>query len=105
MAAEPSHLAITRAFIGSSLRALDLPEEYINDLRLAVSELMTVLVVSSQGLVDVVLSFEEESLITTISGPTNLPIVPTEIVDLLKQLTADGLHMTGAVWAIRTPLQ
>jgi anti-sigma regulatory factor (Ser/Thr protein kinase) len=105
VAAEPSHLAITRAFIGSSLRALGQPEEYINDLRLAVSELMTVLVVSSQGLVDVVLSFEDENLLTTISGPTNLPPVPTEIVDLVKQVTADGLHLTGELWAIRTPLQ
>jgi hypothetical protein len=105
VAAEPSHLAIARAFIGSSLRALDQPEEHINDLRLAVSELMTVLVVGSQGPIEVVLSFEDKDLVTKISGPVSLPPVPEEISELVKQLTSDGLRMTDEVWAIRTRLQ
>jgi hypothetical protein len=66
---------------------------------------MTVLVVSSQGPVDVVLSFEDRSLVTTIFGPAKLPPVPAEIVDLVEKLTADGLQLTAEVWAIRTPLQ
>ncbi len=105
MGAEPSHLAIARAFIGSSLRALDQPEESINDLRLAVSELLTVLVVSNQGLVDLALFTEDENLLITISGPASLPPVPTEIVHLVNQLTADGLQMVFDVWAIRTALR
>ena len=104
IAAEPSHLAIARAFIGSSLRALDQSDEFINDLRLAVSELLTVLVVNNKGPVDVMLSIEDEDLVTTISGPASLPLVPTDIVNLVNQLTVDGLQVEGH-WAIRTPLR
>jgi anti-sigma regulatory factor (Ser/Thr protein kinase) len=103
--AEPSHLTIARAFIGSSLRALDQPEQHINDLRLAVSELMAVLAIRSQGPIDVMLSFEDQHLVTRISGPPALPPVPTEIADLVEKLTADGLDVTGEVWVIRTLLQ
>jgi anti-sigma regulatory factor (Ser/Thr protein kinase) len=105
VAAEPSHLTIARAFIGSSLRALDQPQQHISDLRLAVSELMAVLAISGQGHIDVVLSLEDQRLVTTISGPPNLPPVPTEIVDIVKELTADALDVDGTVWVIRTPVQ
>ena len=103
--AEPSHLTIARAFIGSSLRAVDQPDRHINDLRLAVSELLAVLAVSGQGSVEVVLSFEDQHLITRISGPSTLPLVPSEIADLVKRLTADGLEVAGEEWVIRTPIQ
>ena len=103
--AEPSHLTIARAFIGSSLRALDQPDQHINDLRLAVSELVTVLAINGQGPVDVVLSFEDQHLVTAISGPSTLPSVPAETADLVRKLTDNGLDVTDEVWIIRTSLQ
>jgi anti-sigma regulatory factor (Ser/Thr protein kinase) len=102
--AEPSHLAIARAFISSSLRVLDQPEDSINDLRLAVSELLAVLAIRNQGPVDITLSFEDQYLVTRISGPPNLPEVPTEIADLVTKLTADGIDMPGDSWIITTLL-
>jgi hypothetical protein len=66
---------------------------------------MAVLAIRSQGPIDVMLSFDDQHLVTRISGPPNLPPVPTEIADLVEKLTVDGLDMTGEVWVIRTLLQ
>lgn len=105
VAAEPSHLAIARAFISSSLRTLEQPDAPINDLRLAVSELMTVLVLHHQGPIDVELSMDNRELVTTITGPASLPPIPSDIVELVKRLTDQGLDLRKDHWVIRTARQ
>lgn len=99
--AEASNLAVARTFIGTALRVLEQPESKVDDLRLAVSELLTVLVKENQGPIELELTMSEHELRTAISGPTTLPSLPAEITKMVGMLAPDGLELGNSSWVIR----
>lgn len=99
--AEASNLAVARTFIGTALRVLERPESVIDDLRLAVSELLTVLVRENQGPIGLELTISEHDLQVTVTGPTTLPPLPADITKMVGMLAHDGLELSDSSWVIR----
>jgi hypothetical protein len=81
--AEPTNVRIARAFVGASLRTVGHPPSFIDDLRLAVSELMTVLVTQGGGMVELTLAIDDRAVTMSLAGPPVLPALPGEIRQLL----------------------
>lgn len=105
ISAHASNLAVARAFISTSLRIVDQPQTTIDDLRLAVSELLATLVTENHDPIDLELAIGERTIQTTITGPEILPLPPAEITRLVDTLTHDGLELRDSSWVIRLDRQ
>ena len=97
---DPVHLTTARSFAGAIARVLDLDEKSRHDIRLAVSELATLLIRS--GVPEVTILAEVDSdpplLRLRADGPT--PPIPSETSELL---TAIGrtLWSVDQPWVVR----
>jgi hypothetical protein len=102
--AEPLNLTVARAFVGTTLRTVDQSQSLIEDLRLAVSELLTVLVTGDHGPIDLELRIDGGVFTAIIGGPAALPAIPEETREIVGRLTDDGVRVDEADWVIRATL-
>ena len=96
IAGDPIHLTTARSFAGSIARVLDLDDERRQDIRLAVSELATVLIGSGTREVEVVAEIDADPPLLRLRTNGTMPPIPPETSELL---TAIG----GAVWSVEQP--
>jgi hypothetical protein len=96
IAGDPLHLTTARSFAGSIARVLGLDEGSRQDIRLVVSELVTVLIRSGLPEVTVVAEVDTDAPLLHLQTDGTLPPIPSETAELL---TALG----GAVWSIDQP--
>ncbi len=101
IAAEPSQLAVTRAFVASAMWVRGQPQGLIDDARLAVSELLTVLVINEQGPIDLVYSEDDSHLVFSIEAAGAPPAVGNELTDLLQRLSEGGFRQEEDRWLIK----
>lgn len=101
--ADPSHLAVARAFVASSLRVLGYPEQLVDDLRLAVSELSTLLVLSDQAPIVVELVIEASGTEITVSSNGQIPSLAEDVKLLVGRLSGDGLTIDESRWVLTIP--
>jgi hypothetical protein len=93
---DPVHLTTARSFAGAIARVLGLDEEARHDIRLAVSELATLLIRSGAPEVRILAEVDTCRPLLRLGADGTLPPIPTETSELL---TAIG----GAVWSIDQP--
>jgi hypothetical protein len=101
--AEPQNAATVRTFIGASLRTIEQPQSVIDDLRLAISELFAVLVANQCGSIDVTLTISGQVVTAALTGPSVLPTLPPETLELTRRLTDGGLRLEDSRWVVQTP--
>lgn len=98
---EPQNAAVARTFVGSALRAIDRDPSVVDDLRLVVSELFTVLVAERYGSIDVTLTISGEAVIAVLAGPSDLPALPSETLALTRKLTGEEIQLEDSQWVIQ----
>ncbi len=103
---DPVHLTTARSFAGAIARVLDLDEKTRHDLRLAVSELATLLIKS--GVPEVMILAEVDSdtpLLRLHADGTTPPAIPAETAGLLKAI-GRGFWSIDQPWVVRlgTPI-
>ena len=96
IAGDPVHLTTARSFAGSIARVMGVDDERRQDIRLAVSELATLLIRSGAQEVRVVAEVDTDRPLLRLEIEGTLPPIPVETSELL---TAIG----GAVWSIDLP--
>ncbi|HUO45711.1 MAG TPA: ATP-binding protein [Acidimicrobiia bacterium] len=101
--ADPSHLTVARSFVASSLRVLGYPEEVVEDLRLAVSELSTLLILAKQASIEIELTIDGASTEISVTGNGPIPSLADDVRLLLDRLTGDGLTMDENRWLLTIP--
>jgi len=93
---DPLHLTTARSFAGAIARVLDLDERSRHDIRLAVSELATVLISSGVPEVRILAEIDTSTpLLRLLADATSTPI-PPETSELLAAIGSD-------VWSIDQP--
>ena len=93
---DPVHLTTARTFAGAIARVLDLDERTRHDIRLAVSELATLLIRAGVAEVRILAEVDTRTPLLRLQGDGTLPPIPPETSELL---TAIG----SAVWSIDQP--
>jgi anti-sigma regulatory factor (Ser/Thr protein kinase) len=96
IAGDPVHLTTARSFAGSIARVIGVDDARRQDIRLAVSELATLLISSGTQEVRVVAEVDTDRPLLRVETEGTLPSIPLETSELL---TALG----GAVWSIDQP--
>jgi len=96
IAGDPVHLTTARSFAGSIARVLGLDEQTRQDIRLAVSELATVLIRSGAAELRVLAEVETEMPLLRLETDGTPPSIPWETSELLAAIG-------GAVWSIDQP--
>jgi anti-sigma regulatory factor (Ser/Thr protein kinase) len=100
---DPSHLAVARAFVGATSRAAGHPESLSDDLRLALSELLTVLIRARIGEMVLELSEADGQFRVSVTGSGPLPPAPAETVELVARLFGSAPHLAETEWRIEVP--
>jgi hypothetical protein len=100
---DPAHLAVARAFVGATSRAAGHPESLSDDLRLAVSELLTVLIKARVGEMVLELSDADGHFRVSVTGPSPLPPAPAETVELVSRLFGHAPQLAETGWSIEVP--
>jgi hypothetical protein len=72
----------------------------IDDLRLAVSELLTVLIEARVGEIDLELSEADGRFRIAVMGPGRLPQLPNQTVDLMARLFGEQPGLAETSWRI-----
>lgn len=93
---DPVHLTTARSFAGAIARVLGLDEKTRHDIRLAVSELATLLIRSGVPEVRILAEVDTSTPLLRLQADGAIPPIPTETSELL---TAIG----GAVWSSDQP--
>ena len=93
---DPFHLTTARSFAGAIARVLDLDEKRRHDIRLAVSELATLLIRSGVPEVRILAEIETSTPLLRLLADGTPPSIPAETSELL---TAIG----SAFWSIDQP--
>jgi hypothetical protein len=93
---DPIHLTTARSFAGAIARVLDLDEGTRYDIRLAVSELATLLIRSGVPEVRILAEIDIPTPLLRVQADGSTPPIPAETSELL---TAIG----SAVWSIDQP--
>jgi hypothetical protein len=96
IAGDPVHLSTARSFAGSIARVLGLGEGSRQEIRLAVSELVTVAIRSGQSGLTVVAELDTETPLLRLQTDGALPSVPEETSELLSAIG-------GAIWSVDEP--
>ncbi len=100
---DPENVIIARAFAGSVLRVVDLPPAFIDDVRLAISELITLVVGTGRTddvTVEVTAGVDEVTLTITAG---KLPPLPDETLALLTNTLGDRFLSTTQAWVLTVP--
>lgn len=96
IAGDPIHLTTARSFAGSIARVLGLDERLRQDIRLAVSELATVLITSGVPEVRVVAEVNANVPLLRLQTDGTMPSIPSDTSELLSAIG-------GAVWSRDQP--
>lgn len=94
------HLSTARSFAGSIARVLGLDEGLRQDIRLAVSELATVLITSGVPEVRVVAEVGANLLLLRVQADGAMPSIPSDTSELLTAIGGD-VWSTDQPWVIR----
>ena len=93
---DPVHLTTARSFAGSIARVLGFDEGSRHDIRLAVSELVTIAIRSGQSGVALVVDLDSETPLLRLEANDTLPSVPRETSELLSAID-------GPIWSVDEP--
>jgi len=98
---DPVHLTTARSFAGAIGRVLGMDEGQRQDLRLAVSELVSVAI--GAGLVDlsIVAELVGNAPVLRVKTEGFPPSIPPETSDLLGAMFSDGIWSANEPWLIR----
>ena len=91
--------------MASVFQVCNQPSQLVDDARLAVSELLTVLVLAEVGPLEVAITDEKLELVIAISAPSPLPLLPSETLELVGQLSGGGLQEEQGKYLLRFPRQ
>jgi hypothetical protein len=97
---DPVHLATARSFAGSMARVLGLDEGRRHDIRLAVSELVTIAISAGLSRVALVVDLDDGAPLLRFEADDTLPAVPREASDLLTAIDGD-IWSVDEPWVIR----
>ncbi|MGZ8786323.1 MAG: ATP-binding protein [Acidimicrobiia bacterium] len=100
IAGDPDHLATARSFAGSIARVLGLDERHRQDIRLAVSELATVLIRSGVSEVRFVAEADDNKPLLRLQTNGSMPSIPSETSGLLTAI-GNAVWSTEQPWVIR----
>jgi hypothetical protein len=93
---DPVHLTTARSFAGAIARVLGLDEKARYDIRLAVSELATLLITSGVPEVRILAEVDTPTPLLRLQADGTIPPIPVETSELLAAIG-------GAVWSIDQP--
>lgn len=100
IAGDPVHLTTARSFAGSIARVLSLDENRRHDIRLAISELLTVAIKSELAELSVTAELDTGTPLLRLRAEGTLPSIPSETAELLGAI--DGpIWSLGEPWVIR----
>jgi hypothetical protein len=102
---DPVHLTTARSFAGAIARVLDLDEKTRHDLRLAVSELATVLIRAGAPEVRILAEVDSDPPLLRLQADGATPPLPAETAGLLTAL-GGGFWSNDQPWVLSlgTPL-
>ena len=100
IAGDPVHLTTARSFAGSIARVLGLDEGIRQDIRLAVSELATILIRSGVPEVTVFAQIETDAPLLRLQTDGTMPSIPPETSALLSAI-GSAVWSNDQPWAIR----
>ncbi len=96
IAGDPVHLTTARSFAGSIGRVLSLDEDRRQDIRLAISELLTVAIKSKLTELSVTAELDTGTPLLRLQAEGALPSIPLETSELLGA-------MEGPIWSLGEP--
>ena len=99
-AGDPLHLTTARSFAGSIARVLDLDEGSRHDIRLAVSELVTLAISAGASDLTLVAELDSDTPLLRLRSDAPLPSIPAETSDLLRAL-GHSVWSSDDPWVIR----
>lgn len=103
LAPDADQLTFARSFVASSLRVLGYDDDLIDDVRLAVSELLTVLLRNGNQGIEVALPRGISATAVEVTAQAALPDLPEETASLLGRLIPAGLSIGPDKWTIHLP--
>ncbi|HKY47197.1 MAG TPA: hypothetical protein VJQ79_04345 [Acidimicrobiia bacterium] len=102
---DPVHLTTARSYAGAIARVLDLDEKTRHDIRLAVSELATLLIRSGVPEVTILAEVDSDTPLLRLQAHGTTPPIPAETAGLLTAI-GRGLWSIDQPWVVRlgTPI-
>lgn len=102
IAGDPVHLTTARSFAGAIARVLDVDEGTRQDVRLAVSELATLLIRSGAPEVRILAEVDSSPPCLRLQAEGIIPPIPSETSQLLGAI-GKGVWSTDQPWVVRLP--
>jgi hypothetical protein len=100
IAGDPIHLTTARSFAGAIARVLGLDERNRQDIRLAVSELATLLIRSGVREVTILAEVDTRTPLLRLHADSTIPPVPAETSELLTAI-GSGVWSIDQPWVVR----
>jgi anti-sigma regulatory factor (Ser/Thr protein kinase) len=100
---DPRHLTVARSFLAATLRLQGAPEATIDDLRIALSELLTPLITEGREGIEVEIS-TTPPIVVSIQAGDPPPDLDEQTAELVQRLTEGRLAATGTGWSIEVVL-
>jgi hypothetical protein len=100
IAGDPIHLTTARSFAGAIARVLGLDERTRHDIRLAVSELATLLIMSGVPEVRILAEVGTRSPLLSLQADGTTPPIPAETSELLTAI-GRGVWSIDQPWVVR----
>ncbi|HUP15266.1 MAG TPA: hypothetical protein VM848_04365 [Acidimicrobiia bacterium] len=97
---DPIHLTTARSFAGAIARVLDLDERTRHDIRLAVSELATLLIRSGVPEVTILAEVDTPTPLLRLQADGTIPPIPAETSELLTAI-GSGVWSIDQPWVVR----
>lgn len=97
---DPVHLTTARSFAGAIARVLDLDEKTRHDIRLAVSELATLLITAGVPEVRILAEIDSEVPLLRLQADGTTPPIPAETSELLTAI-GKGFWSVDQPWVVR----
>jgi hypothetical protein len=102
--ADPTSIATARSFAGSIARVLGVSDTLRHDLRLAVSELITLAIVGGADHITMTAESEGPGAALRIATNSLMPTVPPETSALLGVILVSSIWSDRDPWVIRIPM-
>ena len=96
--ATPGHVIVARGFAVAGLQVLEIPAQLVEDAKLAVSELVTMLVVAGHRSIQIDLDPDGPRLAIMGSGP--LPPLPAAVESILDAMGGTSVSTAGDTWIL-----
>ncbi len=96
----PECVGIARAFVVSTARVLGAEPDSIEGLRLAVSELATLLVTSGDGSFEIGVASRDGRIVVEMTPEDTVPTVPGEIETIVRRGIDGVAELDGDRWVL-----